>query len=757
MIRKKINSYVDRYLLSDDLPLEHKIFNLVLLFGIIAEIAAVFVRILEGVSALSVLAVVIMVVVTTAAFVFCARLKLHKWGILIALVLICDFLFPLIFFTNGGIDSGLTGYFVLCIVLNFFLVRGWLCAVMILIHIVIMISCYLVGYFYPSLVIPFSNDFARYVDIIHTILIAGFLSGFLVKFQVRIYEREKERAEAATRAKAEFLANISHEIRTPLNAIMGLGEIELAKNHPSETQSNLEKMNSSGMSLLSIINDLLDISKIESGRFDLILGEYGTTSFINDTVNLNMVRIGSKPIIFQLDIDEKLPQKLYGDELRLKQILNNLLSNAIKYTKEGYVRLKIRSVPTPEENKINLVCSVEDSGIGIREDDMVKLFSAYNQVDTRSNRHIEGTGLGLSISKNLVQLMGGTINVRSEYGKGSVFTVEIPQAVSDAAAIGREMADSLTNFRFSTKKRERRRTMRNPMPYGKVLVVDDVSTNLDVAKGMMLPYGLTIDCVTSGMESIKIIEEEKVRYDAVFMDHMMPGMDGIDTVKIIRNEIPGEYARKVPIIALTANAIIGNDKMFLANGFNDFLSKPIDLSKLDVVLQKWVRNREKEASAEWAPLIEKLLWDDSLDEEDPAPEPENPQSIAIPPAGGSSTGGTPDASPIAGIDFAGGIKRLGNREAAYIRILSSYAAGMPALLDKIRNFTSSGLVDYEIIVHGIKGSSYGICANEMGKQAEALEMAAKKGDTETILSANAGFILQMEKLLEEISKYLKSL
>ena len=738
------DKFLNRYVFSEELPLEHKIFNLVMFFGIIAEIAAIIINIIAGVSVMAIFGVTGMLIITAITFGICIRMKLSRSIILIVLIFICDILFPLIFFAKGGINGGVTGFFVLCIILNFLLLRGKLCLILVLVHTAVMIGCYLLSRYFPSLVIPLSNESSRYIDVIHAIVLAGFLSGFLIKFQIRIYEREREKAEAATRAKADFLANISHEIRTPLNAIIGLGELELGKTLPPDTVANLEKIHNSGMSLLHIINDLLDISKIESGRFELITDTYYTSSLINDTANLNIIRIGSKPITFQLDIDEKLPRNLFGDELRIRQILNNLLSNAFKYTREGLVWLKIRSVPIQSEKdlgRINLVCTIEDTGMGIREDDLKKLFSAYNQVDVKSNRHIEGTGLGLSICKNLVELMGGTITVRSEYGKGSAFTVSIPQAVSDSAPLGSEMAKNLASFRYNAEKKEWRNFIRNPMPYAKVLVVDDVSTNLDVAKGMLMLYGMSIECASSGKEAIRKVREERVKYDAIFMDHMMPEMDGIEAVRIIRNEITSDYAHNVPIIALTANAIIGNEKLFLENGFNDFLSKPIDMTKLDVLMQKWVRNREKEGSSEWAPVVEKLRQDGTRE----AIEAEKQEQKKS------------DVSPIAGIDYKEGVKRLGNKEASYLRVLSSYAAGMPALLDKIRYFMPSALDDYRIIVHGIKGSSYGICANEIGKQAEALEMAARSGDIETILAKNDGFILQMEKQIGEITKYVTSL
>jgi PAS domain S-box-containing protein len=558
----------------------------------------------------------------------------------------------------------------------------------------------------------------------------GKVEGVMILFHdVTETLRALEAAEAASKAKSAFLATMSHEIRTPLNAIIGLSEIQLQKELPEDAHADLEKIYTSGSTLLGIINDILDISKIEAGNFELIPVEYDTPSLINDTVQLNIVRIGSKPITFKLNIDDTLPARLFGDELRVKQILNNLLSNAFKYTREGTVTLQVRW--EKQEDEAQLSFTIRDTGMGIKKEDIGKLFSEYNQLDTRTNRKIEGTGLGLSITKRLVEMMGGMISVESEYGKGSAFTVRIRQGIVNGRPLGQEVVDNLSSFRFIETRRSRGKNLiRSHMPYGKVLVVDDVTTNLDVARGLLLPYGLTIDCVQSGREAIQLVREEKVRYDAIFMDHMMPEMDGIDATRIIRKEIGTEYAKTVPIIALTANALAGNEELFIAAGFNAFIAKPIDIMRLDVVLNQWVRDKQSEET----------LWK-AEQEQEPRPREE-------------AAAGILDAAKIEGINLKAGISRY-EGETVYLGLLRSYSIHTPELLEKLRSLSRETLPEYAVTVHGLKGASYGICAEAIGKEAEELEHAAKAGDYETVRDKNAAFIAGTEAALAEIGALLR--
>jgi signal transduction histidine kinase/CheY-like chemotaxis protein len=401
---------------------------------------------------------------------------------------------------------------------------------------------------------------------------------FALENQVRI-------AESASRAKSEFMATMSHEIRTPLNAIIGLSDIELRKNSNKVAGDTIKKIRRSGSTLLGLINDILDISKIESGNFEVIPSEYDPAEMVGDAVRLNIVRIGDKPIAFVLAVDENLPSKFIGDELRIKQILNNILSNAIKYTAKGEVTL---SVYLAEGNI--LVFKVSDTGMGIRKEDMGRLFTEYSQFDTKANRKIEGTGLGLAITRMLLELMDGTVEVESEYGKGSVFTVKIPQQIADPLPLGKKKTAKLEQLDSFDEEKPVEISVNSAMTGLKVLAVDDVEINLEVVKGLLEPYGFVVDAALSGREAIEKLRSENPRYDLILMDHMMPEMDGIETVRIIRGEIESNYARTVPIIALTANALAGNEEMFMEHGFNGFLSKPIDIARLDEMLGKWVGN-----------------------------------------------------------------------------------------------------------------------------------------------------------------------
>jgi CheY-like chemotaxis protein len=411
-----------------------------------------------------------------------------------------------------------------------------------------------------------------------------------------------------------------------------------------------------------------------------------------------------------------------------------LLSNAFKYTNEGRVDWFVAC--EREGDDVWFTARVADTGVGIRPEDIKKLFSDYNQLDTASNRKIEGTGLGLSITKMMVEMMDGTITVESEYGKGSVFTARIRQGFVTDVPIGKDVAESLKRFQYSDSRRRRNaKVARVQLPHTKILVVDDVQTNLDVAKGMMKPYGMHVDCVTSGCQAIHRIQEAKVLYDAIFMDHMMPEMDGIEATRIIRGEIGTEYAKNIPIIALTANAIIGSEKIFLENGFQAFISKPIDVTRLDAVIRRW-------------------LWNGAPEKERPAEE-DGAGANANANANAKNSGENFATLNIDGLDAKKCLERFGDETTVW-QVLRSYAVNTAPLLGKVREVTEEALPEYAVVVHGIKGSSRGICAESVGNMAESLEYAASAGNMAFIKENNGSFIEAAEKLLDALRAALCS-
>ena len=541
-------------------------------------------------------------------------------------------------------------------------------------------------------------------------------------------------AQNASSAKTDFLANMSHEMRTPLNAIIGLSELSLGSAEPEgENAVNLEKIYNAGMTLLSMVNDILDISKIEAGKFELAPVEYELPSMLNDTITTCMLRIGEKPVSFLLDINGNLPSRLYGDDLRIRQIFNNLLSNAFKYTNEGTVELGVSCERESETVWMNI--RVKDTGRGIRSEDLGDLFNDYAQMDIKNNRKLEGTGLGLPITKRIVAMMNGSIDVESEYGRGSVFTVRIPQKYVTDGVIGSEIADSLINFSYSDIRRKTYfRMSRINLDYARVLVVDDVLTNLDVARGMMKPYGMQVDCVTSGQQAIDVIRNGKVRYNAVFMDHMMPGMDGIEATRIIREEIGTDYARTIPIIALTANAIVGNEAMFLSKGFQAFISKPIEIGRLDAVLRERVRNRD----------LEKKQGDAEGNGQTVPESPGRPEMNY--PVFGSN---------IPGLDIKKGMERFGGDGKSYMQILRTFVKSTRPILEQAGNVSRDNLADYAIVVHGLKGSSRGISAEMIGTAAEALEKAAKEGNYDFVIANNGAFVKDANDLINALEDALR--
>lgn len=434
-----------------------------------------------------------------------------------------------------------------------------------------------------TVIVTFLRVLNMFINVMCILVGCGVLALIAVENTMTIKRNLEEmeilmhQAEASNEAKSAFLANMSHEIRTPMNAICGMTDMLLDENLTEQGRECAATIKASGEGLISIINDILDFSKIETGKMAIICEEYYFASMVHDVMSMMDVRTKGKPVELVANVSDSVPRKLYGDIGRVKQVIINIMGNAVKFTHEGKVTLRVSW--QQEENDLGrLYVSVTDTGIGIKEEDIGKLFNAFEQVDMKKNRGVEGTGLGLSISKLLVENMGGSIHVESEYGKGSTFSFDIVQKVIDA---------SPCEYSKNRKGIERKQfAIDFAAPKAKVLVVDDNKVNLRVAKGLLKKFGVVPDLVDNGQDSVDMIRKQ-VHYDLVFMDHMMPELDGIEATKMIR-AIGTPYTDKLPVVALSANAVKGMETEFLVSGMNDFLPKPIDLEMLGKILRKWL-------------------------------------------------------------------------------------------------------------------------------------------------------------------------
>jgi len=558
-------------------------------------------------------------------------------------------------------------------------------------------------------------------------------------------EHQRVAAEKANKTKSYFLSTMSHEIRTPMNAVLGITEIQLMNESLNpEIRKDFEQIYNAGYLLLSIINDILDLSKIEAGKMEISPANYDVASVLSDTAQLNILRRGSKLIEFELNVDESVPATLFGDGLRVRQVLNNLLSNAFKYTDKGKIKMsvwvsEVKSLDQDSKgaevvngddyindngkDMVMLSFSVSDTGRGMSEEQLETLFDDYTRFGVESSYSIEGSGLGMSITNNLINLMQGGIFVESVLGKGSVFTVQIPQRKVGAAVLGSDIAENLRLFRTIRGASKRRaQIVFEAMPYGSILIVDDVEVNIYVAKGLLAPYEVSIDAADGGVQAIEKVTSGKM-YDIIFMDHMMPEMDGVEATKIIR-----EMGYKNPIVALTANAIAGQVDMFLSNGFDDFVSKPIDIRQLNVVMNKYIRDKH--------PDDVRVLTQNRIIEHKKTEKLANKS--------------------IKGLDVARGIERYHGDEDAYMKVLHSYSISTEGMLQFIEKTNIDDIASYRIKVHGIKGASFDMYAEQLARKFEKLENASVSGDIEFISNHNTSYISSARKLLNNINDLLRT-
>ena len=524
------------------------------------------------------------------------------------------------------------------------------------------------------------------------LLVLAVISVYLFVVQAKAEEsdslrREKEFSDRASQAKSAFLANMSHEIRTPINAILGMNEMILREVDRPNIREYAQSISRAGESLLSIINDILDFSKIESGKLEIIESEYQLSRLLKNVVAMIQPKADAKGLEFHIHIDEDLPDALMGDMMRVQQVVINILTNAVKYTPDGEVNFFVFN-ERREESRIYLSFVVNDTGIGIKEEDQKKLFRDFERLDQEKNRNIEGTGLGLAITSMLLDLMGGSISLKSIYGEGSTFTIILPQTVMEESPIG-NLAERMVETAVHAEKYVPSFTA----PDARILVVDDNEMNLLVVKGLLKETQIQIDTATSGADCLDLLADRE--YDVILLDHMMPEMDGIETLHRAEN-LPN--AKNTPFIMLTANAISGAKDAFLKEGFAAYLSKPIDSMLLEATLVKYLPP-------------EKIME-----------PPEAPESV-----GQDISPEIPEEEDTGDLDIEQGMKYNGGMEDMYRTVLNMFINLRPDKQKQMKEHLSAeNWKDYATMLHALKSTSMTIGGQKCSDAAKALELAGKK-------------------------------
>ncbi len=530
-------------------------------------------------------------------------------------------------------------------------------------------------------------------------------------------------AEKAEGARDIFLANMSHELRTPINTILGLNELILRESQEETIKEYARDIRQAGNVLLTLVSDILDFSKLEADRLDLNEGIYDVSSLLNDLINSISVQLRRKRLDLKLEIAQDIPYKLQGDEIHIRQIISNLLSNAVKFTEKGRVTLYFNWKKVSEE-EIELDVIVKDTGIGIKEEDIPKLFRAFQRMDSTVRSKDDRTGLGLAITKRLVEMMGGELTVQSVYGKGTAFSFQIRQKVVDFAPLGD----------FEKQYRESLRSIEDYhekfiAPMGRVLIVDDNAMNLAVAQGLLKGTRLQVDVAASGEECLELIKRKT--YHVICMDHMMPVMDGVQTLHAIR-ALEGNPSRDIPVIALTANAVAGARDLYLKEGFQDYLTKPIDADKFENMLIEYLPDNV-------VYMTHNMDINDAYEEEEAGNELSIRESQLY----------------LMGFNLRNGLKYMGGDKALYGKVLHDFHSILQEKEEALKDFLKKGdMPGYMIIVHSLKGNARNVGADDLADEAFELEKMAKAGQVEDVTVRSPILFSLMSTMRNSLKVYL---
>ena len=703
-------------LFSDEYDIQHKLLNITLtalcIGGFISLIATIFLD-FNPVGIL----MITLVDIFLGWAVYFSVIK-RKQNIALVLTCIVDLtIFPAMYFTMGGMVSGMPVWFVVSLVILWIILKMPYCIIMYVLNVAILVGCLLFEMYYPEYIHTIDTQAAIVMDIIQSMLVVSILFGVIFKYQTHIYGKQSNSLkqqtielreamlalERANEAKNEFLTNMSHEIRTPINAIIGMDEIILRESNSDSITQYAGSIKNASHVLLEFVNNILDFSKIESGLMEIEEYNYKFDALLNSINKIIEPKISKKGLEYKLTVDDEIPKFMTGDNYKISRVVTHLLTNAVKYTEKGYVALTF-GCEKIDEDKVNLVIRVADTGVGIPEDSIKTLFDGFNRIDIKRHRNIEGLGLGLAVTKRLVELMGGTIDARSVYGSGSIFTIRLTQEIACADEVNTD-AENMVVGHFAA-------------PKAKILAVDDNKINLEVIKHLLKKYEIETDLAPNGDECMRMCHGKC--YDLIFMDHMMPSPDGIETLRMLHGE--DNLNHDTPVVVLTANAIAGAREEYLKEGFAEYLSKPIDVTDLEKVLRKMLHPR----------LIEyrKPVKHENTD-------------VMYSPGGDEW------------VDREVGLKYFSDDEELYNEILGSYYEQSRKYQDELPSYVeNSDWKNYTITVHAIKSTSLNIGASRFSSMAKEQEMLGKAADADQIRNSFENFMKCFDEVLKSVEKMI---